>query len=380
MLTDKPVLSAPRAYTSVSLYNASRPHDTGGPSIKGTRRTMSTSKRFDPGVANRDMATCEVPYDELAASVWAAVNACVGARTHGDLQDRVLEQILRAMRETHDSMRSVYSMAARVEDKEERTTGRWMDTVLLARPQYDAVFVGLLLAHDYQAWEPRFRKAGWAANAIRSFYSVRRFAKSTAWQKIKPTIVRHLKEHAREVGITTREWVATTAEVRGCALRFGACANDAVKPLPTPGQVIAQGLLKGGPFERLGDLLWQQWKMLCDPAHIGIGVLITKAALRENAQLDRPRERFIEQEIVDRSVKPSFVAIMTLVTVLAFRHRDNANLMAKVVAGWKWLERGTIEGGVVWNGWAQTELGVPARKTQDSGEARTENPDAGTNK
>ncbi len=317
--------------------------------------------RFDPGEASQELATGEVAYDDLENRVWRAMNAAIAARTHGDLAERDIEQILRAMRETHESMRSVYSMANRVEKKTKQPTGRWLDAVLLARPQYDAAFVALLLAHDYQEWGPKYHKAGWAANAVRSFYNLRRFQKTPAWQKEKTRIIRHLKEHARQLGIGVREWIATTAEVRGKPMRYRAASRDTVCSLPTPGQIVQRSILQSGPHARLSQLLWQQWKILCDPAHIGIGILINKAVIRgepSDGELDRTRERFIEGEVVDRSIKPSFVAVMTVVTLLAERHKDNADMLGLVDQAWDVLEKGTIEGGVVWDGWAGAALGV----------------------
>lgn len=318
-------------------------------------------KRFDPGEAPRELATEEVAYDDLANQVWSAANAAIAARTQGDLAERDIEQILRAMRETHESMCSVYSMANRVEEKTGYTTGRWLDAVLLARAQYDAAFVALLLAHDYEEWGPKYHKAGWAANAVRSFYNLRRFQKTSAWQEDRTRIIRHLKEHARQVGVGLAEWIATTAEVRGKPMRFGATPRDAVGALPTPGQVLRDNVLQGGPHARLAELLWQHWKLLCDPTHIGIGILINKAVLRGEpceCEFDRTREQFIESEVVDRSIKPSFVAIMAVVTLLAERHKDNADMLGLVVKAWDGLEKGTIEGGVVWDGWARAALGV----------------------
>ncbi len=296
--------------------------------------TVRNDNRFDPGEASQELATGEVAYDDLATTVWRAMNAAITARTQGDLAERDIEQILRAMRETHESMRSVYSTANQVEEKTKLPTGRWLDAVLLVRPQYDAAFVALLLAHDYGEWGPKYRKAGWVANAVRSFYNLRRFQKTPAWQKEKTRIIRHLQEHARQLGVGVREWIASTAEVRGKPMRFGAVSSDVVRSLPTPGQIVQRNILQNSSHERLSELLWQQWKILCDPAHIGIGILINKAVLRgepSDGVLDRTRERFIGGEVVDRSIKPSFVAIMTVVTLLAERHKDNADMLGLVV-------------------------------------------------
>ncbi len=74
---------------------------------------MTRPTRLDPGAAAQDLDTSEVSYDELAGRVWTAMNATIDARAYGDPLERDIEQVLRAMRETHESMRSVYSMAAR---------------------------------------------------------------------------------------------------------------------------------------------------------------------------------------------------------------------------------------------------------------------------
>ena len=161
--------------------------------------------------------------------------------------------------------------------------------------------------------------------------------------------------------MTAKEWIAALADIRGGSLRFGATAQDRIKPLPTPGQVVAQNLLASGPYADLAPLLWQHWKFLCDPAHAGLSVTTLRHALREEllGRLDEPvRAQMVYQEVVARSLVPSLVAITTLTTVFASRHMDDAELMAAVTSAWDLLEKGTLEGGIIWDRWAKRTLGV----------------------
>ena len=58
---------------------------------------------------------------------------------------------------------------------------------------------------------------------------------------------------------------------------------------------------------------------------------------------------------------------MTIVTVLAARHRDDTDLRDKVVAAWHGLRRGTLEGSIIWDGWARDALGVSTQDVADNG-------------
>lgn len=318
---------------------------------------MSTTK-FDPGVSSTALNTIEVAYGEITEPIKIAINRALCARRNDDALEYELAEIIKAMRETHQSICALCLAAEKWENDKSEKTGRWMDAVLLARPQYDATFVALLLALDYAEWGIAFKKAGWAANAIRWYYSRRRFRCESTIQELHMENIRRLKQHAKTLGVSPREWCATTTQVRKQRLHCKATQRDAIKPLPTPGVIIEKRILENSSFERLGELLWQQWKLLCDPAHIGIGLLITKAYLRDGPENQHQRQEFIRREIPNRSIYPSLVAIMTVVTLLALLHKDNPELLASVVRGWKWLETGTIEGNIIWYEWAAQALGV----------------------
>lgn len=320
---------------------------------------MGDARKTDPGVAEHDMITDEVPYDALASLVWVAVGRAVIVARNEDYAEVVIPQLLRSMRETHDSMRAIISAAQKVEQKKHEPTGRWADAVVLARAQFDAVFIGLLLVHDDEKWGPAYYKAGWATDAQRHYYVMRRF-RNTPWgRSARNSNIWKLKQLAIRVRVTTKEWIATLADIREKPLRFGAKTQDRIKPFPTPGQVTR--LLKGGSYELLADLLWQQWKFLCDPAHAGLSTLELRHRLRDEKLGDvdgQRRNTTIETEIISQSLLPSFVAIMTLVTVFASRHKDDTELLAAVTKAWDLLEKGTFEGGIIWEQWARGAMGI----------------------
>lgn len=320
---------------------------------------MSNARSVDPGIARQDMITDEVDHDALANQIWTAMERAIAAAANYNYAEVNIPQLLRSMRETHGSMRAVYTAATRVEDAKKEPTGRWADMLILSRAQLDAVFIGLLLAHDPQKWGPKYYKSGWATDAQMHFYAMRRFVGLKSEQEIRNRNVFCLKMRARFCQVTAKEWIATLSAVRGKPMRFGATNDDRIKPFPTPGQIA--DLLKGGRYEALGVLLWQEWKFLCDPAHAGLATLTLRHAMRDQQIGDvgsAKRAEMIQQEVLARSIHPSLVAIMTLTTVLAVMHRDNPDLLAAVVEGWKILEQGTREGGIIWDNWASGALGV----------------------
>lgn len=324
---------------------------------------MAVPDRFDSGSASDVLATHSVDYEELYKRVQGAASAVIVANSAGDPCQRDLGEILLAMLETHESMRSVYLMAARVEKKEQRKTGRWMDTLLLARPQYDALFIALLLAHDYAKWRHEYEKACWAGWAIQACYLFRRYRRTSEGRELMRDNLRRLKEYGDKLGVSPAERYATTAEVLGRDLtnapRFGATGKNRIEPLPTPGKIIAEKLLTGGSYERLASLLWQQWRPRCDPVHIGMSLLVQKGSLRADDGLSEGLRRDqIDEWVTSEAIYPSFAAIMTLVTMLTIRHPSKVELRARVVEAWKDLDSGTHEGSIIWQGWARQALGI----------------------
>ena len=49
---------------------------------------------------------------------------------------------------------------------------------------------------------------------------------------------------------------------------------------------------------------------------------------------------------------------MTLVAVMAFRHKEDVDLSAGTVKAWRVLEKGTHAGDIIWDGWVRGALGV----------------------
>ncbi len=257
-------------------------------------------------------------------------------------------------------MRAIFTAAEKIE-KMDRPTGRWVDMLLLARPQYDAAFVGLLVAQDEKTWVLKYGKAGWASMALRHFFMFRRFENTPSGRQLTQMNIDRLTKMAEWIGVTQTECDATIADVLGKSPPQGVSRSDRIKPLPTPGDVLKQGLLKGGDYEELGRLLYQQWKFLCDPAHVGIGSLWLRETIRGGyggAIPPHSREDFIWNHVVQQAILPSLVAIVTVASVFGFRRRSNAELLAAIVKAWQPLESGSVEGSIIWQGWARRALGV----------------------
>lgn len=203
------------------------------------------------------------------------------------------------------------------------------------------------------------RMSGWAAEARRWFYQYRWIRKVHGYQDLHAENVAKLKNWARGLGITARQWIATLAEVRGRQLRFGAAPKDKIRPFPTPGDALKS--LRGGSFEQFRLLAWQQWKLLCDPAHVGLSVLVSKAVLREGQNLPAAaREQYIDQDVVSRAIVPSLVAIMTLCTLLGTMTPVCVELRPKLVDGWRELDTGTMAGEIIFREWAREALDILA--------------------
>lgn len=310
--------------------------------------------RFEAGKATDDLDTSEMEHDAVAGPVWAAMQATISAMDPNSSGDQILCQLLRGMKETHGSMRAVYTAATAIEKLEEQS-GRWTDMLVLARAQFDAVFNGLLIADDEARWTSAYKKAGWKTMAQRHFYESRRFEKTPAGEALKTANVPRLRRLATWAGVTSAEWSATEAEVNGTTAPPSA---QKVKDFPTPGSAL--GKLKTASFQQLGRLLYPHWKFLCDAAHAGHATLLLRALIHivpGNAVPAGARDDFIYKHAAG-FLRSSLAAALTLVTVAALPHRSDADLSAKVVTAWGPLEKGTVEGNVIWHQWARGALGV----------------------
>lgn len=322
---------------------------------------MSKPQHVDPGLAQQDMITDKVHHDALAGPLWVAMHRAIAAAGNDNYAEVILPHLLHAMRETHGSIWTMYTAAGKIEQKKQQPTGRWADMLILARAQFDALFVGILVAHDPGRWGPKYYKAGWATDAQHHHYAMRRFRKTPVGRAIRGRNSYCLKMRARSCKVTAKEWIATLADIRGTSLRFGASERDRIKPFPTPGQIVKENLLQSGPLELLGETLWIHWKFLCDPAHAGFSTVAIRHALRDQhwGRIGETRRaEMIRQHVFDPSLIPSLVAVATLTTVLATSHRDDVDLLAAVTKAWEPLQKGTFEGGIVWEKWASHALGA----------------------
>lgn len=310
--------------------------------------------RFEAGEAPNDLDTSESNHDAVAGPIWTAMDETAAAMDSHTEGNQVLRQLLRGMRETHGSMRTIFGAATAIERAQEQS-GRWTDILVLARSQFDAVFAGLLIADDEASWTSAYKKAGWETMAQRHFYQVRRFENTPSGQALKTTNVMRLQRLAEWAGITSAEWSATEAQVWGKSNPPGA---QPIKRFPTPGTALQK--LRTASFQELGRLLYPPWKFLCDAAHAGLATLLLRALIRDvpgNAAPGGARDDFIYKQ-VGASLGSSLAAGLTLVTVAALPHCSNADLCDKIVAAWEPIERGTLEGNVIWHQWARRELGV----------------------
>ena len=163
---------------------------------------MMNQDRFEAGKATDDLDTSEMKHDGVAGPVWAAIQATIAAMDPKSPGEQMLCQLLRAVKETHGSMRAVYTAAAAIENSEEQS-GRWTDMLVLARAQFDALFNGLLIADDEARWTSAYKKAAWKTMAQRHFYESRRFENTPAGEALKTVNVPRLRRLATW-GLTRR--------------------------------------------------------------------------------------------------------------------------------------------------------------------------------
>ena len=95
------------------------------------RALKVNTRRFDAGKARRDLDIAEYDHDAIARPIWSATERCANAISPSSPGEKILVPLMRAMRETHSSMRAVFTAAERI-DKSDRPTGHWVDMLLLA--------------------------------------------------------------------------------------------------------------------------------------------------------------------------------------------------------------------------------------------------------
>lgn len=230
---------------------------------------MSKEKfRGAPPVAKHDLDTSSVEYKELSTLVWSVFDYVLGKLDMRARQDFYIASLLKSMRETHKSMRAILGVAADYEKQTGQQTGSHYDAVLLARPQIESVFIGLLILYDERKYVPWYQKAGWAAGArARHYYCISVSDATPIGMQWCRNAQDMYKKIAISLGITKAEEEATYAYIRGDELTDEEKDNR-IKEFPTVGKMMDEQnkdghMLKGSSFEGLAELLLRQTKSRC---------------------------------------------------------------------------------------------------------------------
>lgn len=316
-----------------------------------------------PEPKKEDLTQAEVAYNQLMQPIRGLLSDVCRLLDAPQDQPYILRSLLRSMRDTHESIIAVIIRAKKWEKDAGKLTGRAADAVPLARVQFDGVFIGLLILHDPSTYCPLYHKAGWAALVKEIEFIGRHIGETVAGKPWLNEQRSRYSEMASNLAIPQEEQIVTLAEAKG-EPPPEAFKHARIRPFPTPGHVVSGSLLRDGPFKVLGELLWQQWKFLCDPAHMGILLLALKNALRGDPVhtiTKVSREDMIHFEVENDSVIPSILAMLCLLTAIvkAAPHGDTTDLRLRLIDAWKPLAEGVAFGSILWSGWTKKALGIP---------------------
>jgi hypothetical protein len=315
-----------------------------------------------PSPAKKDLDSGRHDYVTIMAPVWKLTEALVRRVPPRNSEVFLPSAILRAMGDTHESMRAILRASEEHAKQTGTDSGRSYDVLYLARPQVESVFVGLLLLHDWNKYGPLYRKAAWAKSVHICHYHylrVRNTASGQAWWNEQ---VGYWRAMAAELGITEAEAKAAIADLTGESLSPRE-KQAAIAFFPTPGQVTRDDLrlLRGSPCEKLGDMLFYQWSHLCDPVHVGLESIMTKAHLRGDPvdKVDFMTQEDLDQGIIHRSVGTSMVCITSLATAITVSlFRGELPLIKLCAEAWDSHRTGLALSSLIWDDWARQALGI----------------------
>ena len=133
-----------------------------------------------------------------------------------------------------------------------------------------------------------------------------------------------------------------------------------IRPLPMPGAIQNEHLLEESVFEALVAPLYRQWKVACDPVHLGIPILAAKSFLRGGA-IDNvtgiDRAVYLTSDIHHNSIIRSVIAILTCSTAIASsRFGTDRELLHICGEAWDPLRARVPSAMSIWNEWAESAL------------------------
>ncbi len=317
-----------------------------------------------PDTGDERLARAEIAYQDLIAPINELRRAVVQHLRGPEETTHILGDLAISMWETHESMRAILKAAEEYEQDAEHLTGGHADAILLARPQLEAVFIALLILLDEQEYVPRYHRAGWAAT-LRSSYETHRALGhvdeiANWWTRQQQLFV----EQGAVWGLTEAHLAVVVAEARDDELTPEQRAFR-VRPLPMPGAIVNESLLEGSAFAALAEPLYRQWKVACDPVHLGIPILAAKSFLRGGA-IDNvtgiDRAVYLTSDIHHNSIIRSAIGMLTCLTAIVVgRFGTDRQLLDRCVESWGLLRAHVPAAITIWNGWAESAISEAQR-------------------
>lgn len=242
------------------------------------------------------------------------------------------------------------------------------DGVLLARPQVDALFVGLLLLVNRERYMPLLSRGAWISDVRGALYDLRQ-SRSTANGRSAYQVQRRVfLENAAAAGIPRATAVQILDDAAGDELEK---LDTAKNRLPSVSDALHDGVFDGTRFEALAPLIWWPWKRLSDSAHLSVNLVLTRAFLRGD---DVSCGEGIARSVVIRgihrnSILISLVSMLTLATAITVQeYADDDKLFRRCADAWDRIANGDPTARAVWDGWARAALRVlPARRPRGAG-------------
>ncbi|MHC5024801.1 MAG: hypothetical protein ACYTGG_13005 [Planctomycetota bacterium] len=312
----------------------------------------------DTGAARLERA--EMAYSELISPIAELRRLVRDELASPDGATHILGDLITAMWETHESMRAILAAAEKCEEDTGRSTGGHADAVLLARPQLESVFIALLILHDEIEFVPRYHRAGWAATLKASYLTYEMMGDTAEiadwWERQKLLFV----EQGSAWGLTEDHLDTVIAEARGDELTEEQRAHR-IRHLPMPGSILNESILQGSSFEPLVAPLYREWKVACDPVHLGIPILAAKTFLR-GGLIDNvtgiDRAVYLTSDIHHNSIIRSAIAMLTCLSAIAIgRFGANREILDKCDESWGPLRTRVPAAMSIWREWAERALG-----------------------
>lgn len=319
---------------------------------------MSADER-QPETAAERVERAEMAYRDLIAPLTELRASIVDLLRGPDQSSHILSDLVLSMWETHESMRAILKAAEEYEGETGRLTGGHADAILLARPQLESVFIALLILHDERDYVPKYHRAGWAAT-LRSQYATYEAMKDRQeivdwWERQKDLFV----TLGAKWGLTEANLAVIIAQARDEPIAEDRRAYR-IRPLPIPGEIVDRNLLAGSAFAALIAPLYRQWKIACDPVHLGIPILAAKTFLRGGAIDNVPeidRAVYLTSDIHHNSIIQSVVALLTCTTAIAIsRFETESELLDKCGEAWAPIQARVPSAISIWNDWAASAL------------------------